>query len=394
MVAAARIAPGPTHAFPARSSGGAAGANPHAQSGTAWARPPVYSRTMPMARPGTNTTLLVGLGLLVALALASEPIAAARQQDGPVEAPPRADYEDPQWADAFDGYYAFTQPSKDAQMGFNQPNEIREVLVRTGDRVSKGQVLVRARSADARENLRLQRRRAENRFEIDAAENALQLAEIEMNAQEQIRNEGGGTPREYERARTNLDAARIELEAAKERFIEQGIILARLEADFERFAVTAQFDGTVAAVEVVSGQAVQDSEPVVRLVAIDPLHVRVPTPTAAVLSLGLERGDPAWAAINVAGEPRLVEGTIAEVSPVADFAADKVWVKVQIPNPDRLIAGLQAWVRFRQPTEDFARILEERTKGQPQDGRRDDSPRASADGIDDADDADEADTAG
>lgn len=316
------------------------------------------------------------LHLAVALPLLAGAVGlpAALAQDG-VQAPQQFSYE-PSWAAEFGGIYHFTQPSKDAMMGFSQPSEVRQVLVTVGDEVKKGDVLVRARDADIQAALRLQQRRAVNRFEILAAENRVQLAQIEFDNQQSARDQGGGSPLEYERTRASLENAKIELDTAKERFIEQGIALERQEAELERFAITAQFDGTVASIEVSPGQAMQDSEPVLRLVSIDPLQVRVPTPTSTVLAQGLERGDKAWVAVSVAGEPRLFEGTVTEVSPVADFGSDKVWVKVELPNPDRLLSGLPAWVRFAEPTEGFMRILAEHEQDAAE-ARADDQVRAN-----------------
>ncbi|MFI4917074.1 MAG: efflux RND transporter periplasmic adaptor subunit [Phycisphaerales bacterium JB060] len=304
-----------------------------------------------------------------------------------VEAPISYQYE-PSWAAEFGGIYHFTQPSKDAMMGFSQPSEVRQVLVTVGDRVEKGDVLVRARDADIQAALRLQQRRAKNRFEILAAENRVKLAQIEFDNQQAAQDQGGGSTLEYERAKASLENAKIELDTAEERFLEQGIALERQEAELERFAVTAQFDGTVASIEVTPGQAMQDSEPVLRLVSIDPLQVRVPTPTSTVLGESIARGDKAWVAVSVAGEPRLFEATVTEVSPVADFGSDKVWVKVEMPNPDRLLSGLPAWVRFNEPTEGFMRILAEHealeeapqdARATENDGEQQDAPALAAD---------------
>jgi len=313
---------------------------------------------MALHKPTTIPTisLLLTAALLVLIAVT---LPANGQQDGPQT--DEFSFE-PSWAAEFGGIYHFTQPSKDAMMGFSQPSEVREVLVKVGDHVKTGDVLVRARDGDIQAACRLQQRRAQNRYEILAAQNRVDLAQIEFDNQQSAQDQGGGSTLEFERARASLENAKIELDTAEERFIEQGIILERQEAELERFAVTAQFDGTVASIEVSPGQAMQDSEPVLRLVSIDPIQVRVPTPTSTVIGSGLERGDKAWVAVSVAGEPKLLEGVITEVSPVADFGSDKVWVKVEMANPDRVLSGLPAWVRFTEPTEDFLRILNERAE--------------------------------
>lgn len=279
-------------------------------------------------------------------------------QERPSFDPRQLVYEyEPAWAIEFGGIHHFTQPSKDAMMGFNLPNEVRHVLVKVGDDVKKGDVLVRARDGDAQAALRIQQRRAESRLEIALGENRLDLAQIEFDNQKDARERGAGNAVEFERTRASLENARIELEIAKERFEEQALILERQKAELERYAVIAQFDGTVASIEVSPGQAMQDSQPVLRLVSIDPLHVRLPTPSSMVLGMGIGRGHKAWVAVNVAGTPRLFEGEVIEVSPIADFGSDKVWVKVELPNPDKIMSGLPAWVRFQEPTEAFKRIL-------------------------------------
>jgi RND family efflux transporter MFP subunit len=321
---------------------------------------------MAKAKTKTSPAITLTIALTLSLLAGALPVAIA-QQEG--QQPARSYEYEPAWAAEFGGIYHFTQPSKDALMGFNQPSEVRAVLVDVGDHVKKGDVLVRARDGDIQAAYRLQQRRAVNRFEIKAAENRVKLAQIEFDNQQSALDQGGGNTVEYERTKASLENARIELDTAKERFIEQGIVLERQEAELERFAVTAQFDGTVAAIEVTPGQAMQDSEPVLRLVSIDPLQVRLPTPTSIVLGNGVERGDKAWVAVNVAGKPKLFEATVTEVSPVADFGSDKVWVKVEMPNPDRLLSGLPAWVRFTEPTESFMRILAEREEQAEQDER-------------------------
>lgn len=324
------------------------------------------------------------IALTLPLLAGTAPVALGQDS---VEAPPSYQYE-PSWAAEFGGIYHFTQPSKDAMMGFSQPSEVRQVLVTVGDTVEKGDVLVRARDADIQAALRLQQRRAENRFEILAAENRVKLAQIEFDNQQAAQDQGGGSTLEYERAKASLENAKIERDTAEERFLEQGIALERQEAELERFAVTAQFDGTVASIEVSPGQAMQDSEPVLRLVSIDPLQVRVPTPTSTVLGERITRGDKAWVAVSVAGEPRLFEATVTEVSPVADFGSDKVWVKVEMPNPDRVMSGLPAWVRFSEPTEGFMRIHAEHeareearqdARATENDGEQQDAPALAAD---------------
>ncbi|MEO1009201.1 MAG: efflux RND transporter periplasmic adaptor subunit [Planctomycetota bacterium] len=319
-------------------------------------------RSIPLRLPRSRTATAALAAASMCLALAPTVAAHGASQDARRGSAQAADplSRDPAWVAVFDGIYHFAEPSKDARMGFAQPSEIRDILVRTGDRVAKGDVLVRARDGGAREAVNLQRRRAENRLEILSAENDLALAQIEFDNQERAREDGASNNLEYDRSKTRLEAAKLQLDAAHERFTEQGITLKRLESELERFSLIAQFDGVVESVEVSPGQVMQDSAPVLRLVAIDPLHIRLPTPTS-MIRVGqddeIKPGNDAWVVMNVAGDPKMVRGRVLEVSPVANFAADRVTVKIEIPNAERLLAGLQAWVRFEEPSAEFMQTL-------------------------------------
>ncbi|MBL8963676.1 MAG: hypothetical protein JNK70_06355, partial [Phycisphaerae bacterium] len=69
---------------------------------------------------------------------------------------------------------------------------------------------------------------------------------------------------------------------------------------------------------------------------------------------GLTTGGKAWALMSLPGEPRVYEGRIVEVSPVADPGSNTRRIRVEIENPSRLVAGVTAWVRFTEPGGDWA----------------------------------------
>ncbi len=256
---------------------------------------------------------------------------------------------DPEWARSFGGYRVYADPAQDAVMGFAFPTEVREILVKGGDRVKAGDLLVRARDGEAVAALKFQKLRAENEWEVRAAENALELAEIEFRAIERVRVDGGGSQQEFDRAKNALENSRITLEAAKMRLEEQRIGVERFEAELERYRLLAPFDGIVQSVDVSVGHAMGDSQPVIRVVDIDRLKLMVPAPTREVLSLGLKPGDKAWVVMNLAGEPNVLVGEVTEVSPVADAPTQQLRVKVEVSNPDGRPAGVLSWVRFTPP---------------------------------------------
>lgn len=285
--------------------------------------------------------LAAGLGGLYLLS----DLAGASQPTGPTGLTLRGD---PEWASSYGGYRVYADPIQDAVMGFSFPTEVREILVKGGDRVKAGDLLVRARDGEAVAALKFQKLRAENDWEVKAAENALDLAEIEFRAIERVRADGGGSQQEYDRSRNAVEAARINVELAKMRLEEQQIGLERFEAELERFRLSAPFDGIVQSIDVSVGHVMGDSQPVIRVVDTDRLKLMVPTP--AHEAMGLSRGDKAWIVMHLPGEPRVLVGEVTEVSPVADAPTQQMRIKVEVANPDGRPAGVLSWVRFTPPT--------------------------------------------
>ena len=87
-----------------------------------------------------------------------------------------------------------------------------------------------------------------------------------------------------------MKAGEIDLHRAKERLREQELQLVRLEADLERYYLVAPYDGVVQDVMVSEGESTNESRPALRLVKVDPLHLRTPEASEAVL-LHLQRAD-------------------------------------------------------------------------------------------------------
>lgn len=256
---------------------------------------------------------------------------------------------------AFGGEKAFTRPSQDAVMGFATPTTIREVLVRGGQTVKRGDLLVRGDDAEELALLEAQVLRADSALPIDRAEKAVELQRFEYDQLLNLEREGGGSAQELERARLSLAAAVIDFETAKFNQDQERAQIKRIQARVDRFRIVAPFDGEVDTVFMDLGQSVSDSDQVLRLVDIDPLEIDVPVPTQQTLAdpsagrKGILLGEPAWVVMELPGELRVFVGRVTEVSPVADSRSNTRRVRVEVPNPERLVAGLTAYVRFTEP---------------------------------------------
>lgn len=297
-----------------------------------------------MAMTGKPRKALALFGLVVAVVAAAGSLAGAAASGGQPE----------RSVVSFGGIKSVTKPSRDAVMGFTFPTEVREVLVAGGDPVAKGALLVRARDGEAQALVKLQAHRAVNDQRVKSAENELALAQLEFDRISRAHDEGAANEQEFERSKASLESARINAEIARLDLEEQRLQLERLTTDLERFRLEAPFDGIVESVVAEVGLATRDGEKILRVVSIDPLWIDVPTPTDESVRLRLAPGAPAWVLLPVADEMVVAMGKVTEVSPVADGGSGTRRVRVELPNPDLLPAGMTSHVRFTEPSSGWS----------------------------------------
>lgn len=263
----------------------------------------------------------------------------------------------PELVSRFAGEMCVTVPSRKADMGFQQPTKIGDVLLRGGAEVRKGQVIVRGDDAEDQALLKLQKIRSETDLPVQRAKAEMDLAKVEYERLEDIRKNGGSSQQELERARLAYEKARLAYLEAQQVQTQEVLQLERLQARVDRFRIEAPFDGQIDQVMCDTGQAVSENEKIVRVVNVDPLWMDVPASTKDPRTHVLKPGDPAWVLVELAGVPRLRLAKVVEVAPTAELGSRSRRVRVELPNPkgaERMIAGEAAWVRFTEPPKDLA----------------------------------------
>ncbi len=257
-------------------------------------------------------------------------------------------------APLFGGDKHFSRPSRDSTMGFTFPVELLEMKVKGGDLVKKGDILIQANAGEQEEQRNLQKLLAETDLDIRRAAAAMKQAQIEFDAQKKLREGGGGSQQEYDRAEAQLQIRMIEHEIAKFQQTQQQITLRFRQAIVDRYVLKAPFDGRIDLVVGDAGEVKKDGEPVIRVVDTDPLWIDVPARAAESITLGLKPGSPAWILMDLPQEPRIYVGKVTEVSAEVDPRSATRRVRVELPNPKDWPTGLTCWVRFTEPTGDLA----------------------------------------
>ncbi|MBX9735877.1 MAG: HlyD family efflux transporter periplasmic adaptor subunit [Phycisphaerales bacterium] len=301
-----------------------------------------FARQTPPA-PATPTAAAVAAAQPVALV----PTQAAMPETTP---PARADFAIR--TASFGGHAWVTKPNRDAVMGFTFPVEIANVSVRAGDKVTAGQLLVRARDGEAVSSLAVQRVRAENDAAVKTAKANLELAKLRFDAAQRANAGSAMNPQEFEERRLAVEASEAQSANALATQQEEQQKLVQLQEQVQRYRLEARYDGIVDMVAAEPGQAVDINQPVLRLVNIDPLWIDLPTPIDETLNLKLTEGSRAWVMTDAPadlGGAEVMIGRVLSVSPVTDNAGTRR-VRVELPNPRLLPAGLPVRVRFQEPT--------------------------------------------
>ncbi len=255
----------------------------------------------------------------------------------------------------YGGIKAPVRASRDATLSFSFPGEIAKVLVIGGQRVKQGELLVQGRDEEAVAQRDLQKSQAESDLDVQKAQTGVDQAQVEFDSWQKMDLKIGGNKLEYERARTALAARKVELEIAKLQRVQAVIQLKLRQAQLDRFAMYAPFSGIVDEVKVEVGEVKKETEPVLKIVATDPLWMDVNTATDQTITLGLKPGDKAWVVLDVPGEPTVYVGKVIEVGAEADFAGKTRRVRVELANSNDWPAGIAAWVRFTPPEGEWAR---------------------------------------
>jgi RND family efflux transporter MFP subunit len=260
-----------------------------------------------------------------------------------------------------------------AVLASDRPGLLQYVEFGEGDRVTAGQEIARLRDDVAAAALAVAAKAAESDIEIRYAEAAAAVAEAEhrrsLLANQEAQRRGVARDRdlipevEIERLRLAAERARLQIEKAR---LDREIALLQRdekEAELRTYRIISPLDGVVTEVLKYAGEAVQQGDPIVRLVRTD--VVRVEGFVSVADAFRVRPGDAVTVRLNaeeIEGLPselsnRVFEGRLTFVDPTAKLVANMVRVWATVPNEGNLLkAGLPATMEIR-PTGDLSTAL-------------------------------------
>jgi RND family efflux transporter MFP subunit len=222
-----------------------------------------------------------------------------------------------------------------SRVATREAGKVIEVLVREGDRVAEGDVLVRLDDSLLRIDL------ASAKAQLRAAESALAEArsllsqrERDLRRLQSLFDRQSATENEVQDAQSDVDsqAARLaqreaEIEAARSR-------VARLDEQLTDMTVVAPFNGRVSVKIVDEGEWAGEGEAVAELVGTDTVDIYLDVPQRFVNAI---QSPEASISVRIDALQREISLTNPSVVPVADSAARTFPVRLIAKNDEGLI---------------------------------------------------------
>ncbi|MCK5113787.1 MAG: efflux RND transporter periplasmic adaptor subunit [Phycisphaerae bacterium] len=238
---------------------------------------------------------------------------------------------------------AVTHPSYDGMLSFPVAGRVLEVPVKIGQRVKKGQLLVKLDDRVELARLEQLQNESQNEVRVKAAEAQRAQKKLELKRVKQLFAKRAASKTELEQAELEYKTAGYSVDLAKFELAQAGLQYAEMKHQIERMKIVAPCDGFIEKLEVETGESVERAQDVVRLVKIDPLWVDIPVPLK--IANALQSGG----SIKIYFDEALKdpgEGKIIHVAVVADAALDARVVRIEIPNPKSRPAGMRVWAKF------------------------------------------------
>ncbi|MGC2617596.1 MAG: efflux RND transporter periplasmic adaptor subunit, partial [Acidobacteriaceae bacterium] len=229
------------------------------------------------------------------------------------------------------------------------PARIREVLVRAGDSVHAGQIVVTLDDAAMRSALG-QANAAETAAQMQemAARSEAALAATTLARYRTLQEQKSVSPQEYDEMANRSEAAQMRADALQAQTVAAKAAIAGARAQLDYTTLHAPFGGMVTARLADPGTLAAPGVPLIQLDRDGPLQLDTTVDESLIGSVRLGKKIPV--SVDGAGSSSLI-GTVAEIVPAADPASRSFLVKLDLPITRNLRAGMYATANFPAGTK-------------------------------------------
>ncbi len=212
---------------------------------------------------------------------------------------------------------------------------LEQVLVETGETVSKGQPLAQLEASVQKAKVRLARLQARSDSDIENREEQLRYAKQYFKRMQDLLAQNSVSQYERDKAETEVAIAQIELNKAKEKKREAQANLELALTQLALRTIKSPIDGIVVDRYAMVGESVSERT-IMKLAKVDPLKVELIAPTEyfGLIQKGME--------VEIFPEQpanQAFTATVTIVDQLIDPASGSFTVRMELPNPDDLLVG-------------------------------------------------------
>lgn len=226
---------------------------------------------------------------------------------------------------------------------------MEEILVETGETVTRGQPLAKLEASVEKAKLELARLTAKSVSDIENRKEQLRYARRYLKRMTDLLDKNSVSRYEKDKAATEVALAKIELNKANEKWKIAQLNLELAQTQLALKTITSPIDGIVVDRYAMVGEAVGDRT-IMKLAKVDPLKVELIAPTEyfGLIKKGMQVEIYPEQPVN-----QVFTATVTVVDQLIDPASGSFTVRMVLPNPDdRLVGGVNCLASFGFDTPD------------------------------------------
>jgi len=220
---------------------------------------------------------------------------------------------------------------------------VEEMLVDTGDTVTRGQPLAQLEASVERARVRLAQLQAKSVSDIKNRKEQLRYAKQYHKRMTDLLTQNSVSQYETDKAETEVAIAQIELNKADEKWRIAQLNLELAQTQLALRTIRSPIDGIVVDRYAMVGESVSDRT-IMKLAKVNPLKVELIAPTEyfGLISKGME--------VEIYPEQpanQAFTATVTVVDQLIDPASGSFTVRMLLPNPeDKLVGGVNCLANF------------------------------------------------
>jgi len=220
---------------------------------------------------------------------------------------------------------------------------VEEILVDTGDTVTRGQPLAQLEASVERARVKLARLQAKSVSDIKNRKEQLRYATQYHSRMANLLSQNSVSQYETDKAETEVAIAQIELNKADEKWRIAQLNLELAQTQLALRTIRSPIDGIVVDRYAMVGESVSDRT-IMKLAKVNPLKVELIAPTEyfGLIQKGME--------VEIYPEQpsnQVFIATVTVVDQLIDPASGSFTVRMLLPNPeDKLVGGVNCLANF------------------------------------------------